>query len=106
MGLQMCYGYPCGDDAVDVWAWDQQMAVVADVYNSSLVDGSSSFDFQLTGGDATLWVDFGDQWAALVPSDVGVSSTEEYQLTVSVELVDGRLAVAVVEGLVFAATTW
>ena len=61
-------------------------------------------DFELRVGDGeAVWVDSGDQWASLVPSDIGVSATEEYELTVSVELVDGRLASALVEGLMFAA---
>ena len=34
-----------------------------------------------------VWTDSGHRWAPLVSSDVGVSSAEEYQLLVSVELV-------------------
>ena len=79
VALEVCYGYPCGDSVVDVWAWGQEMTIVVEVFNS-LVDGSTVFDFELR-----------------------VGFDGEYQLSVSVEFVDGRVEEALVESLTFAA---
>ena len=93
--VDACDTYPCGDDAasVDVFSWSSPVAVVVSV--DATVE---QFQFALlaSSDSSVVWQQLGSsRFASFVPSDVGLTSAEEYQLHASALLEDGRTAEAV-----------
>ena len=89
VAVTACETYPCGDDTVDVFSWSSPVAVVVSVEGS--ID---QFQFTLLANDGSVvWQHIGSsRFASFVPSDIGVTSADEYHLHASVQLEDGRVA--------------
>ena len=95
--LQACYGYPC-DEVEELLAWDREVTVFTE-----LASDATEFTFELNDGEDMLWQHVGNsRFASFVPSNIGVVSTAEYWLSVTVEFHDGSFAEDVVTGLTFA----
>ena len=108
--LDACYVYPCqtesGTVPVDTLAWDREVVVVANTDAADFVDDSASFDFEFSlqsGGDL-LWRTVSDNpFASFVPSDLEVTSVDNYTLKVSVIFSDGQTISHSIRGVMFAA---
>ena len=98
IGVSMCYDFPCTGDVVEIWAWDREVLVVAEIQD----DIDASFEFSLRIGDDVVWSDSGTQFSSFVPSQVGVSSMLEYEMVVSATI-DGTADNIIVPHLVFSA---
>ena len=90
--LAACDTFPCSDDQSGVFAWGLPVAVVASV-------DAVAVEFQfalLSDDDNAVWTETSSsRFASFVPSDIGVTSIEEYELRAVVTLEDGRRAEAV-----------
>ena len=95
--LSACYHYPCTADA-DVFAWDREVILAADT------DGNAvEYKFALQAGNDIVWEDVSNgRFASFTPSDLGVSPAVEYELSMTVQLDDGRSATAVIDKVTFA----
>eukprot|EP00750_Incisomonas_marina_P030150 INCI731.7.p1 GENE.INCI731.7~~INCI731.7.p1 ORF type:complete len:2186 (-),score=390.77 INCI731.7:636-7193(-) len=105
--LEMCYSYPCRQSAYSprfiALSWNQPLLVVASVLDPTAIPASASFSFQLSSVSEQFWFETGNRWSSFTPSDLGLTSFEKYDLTVSAPTVNGGIVYASIEGLSFAA---
>ena len=94
-----CNVYPCNGN-VSLFAWDQPVAVIADVDASA-----ASFAFQLLSDrDVVVWEETSTtRFGSFVPSEIGDVSHGNFRLSVFIELRDGRVVHAASLPLQFAA---
>ena len=98
--VQGCESYTC-DYVADVFAWNSPIAVVATAEAAAV----ALFHFALfTDGGSVVWQQTtGTRFASFIPSDLDITSVQQYHLHVSVELDDGRSTAAISDTLRFAA---
>jgi len=102
VSLAACYEHPCSDQ-LSTLAWDKTINVVATVDADDV--NAVAFNFSLTTGNKVVWTHAGglNKFTSFVPSNLALDSLTVYQLSVDVELEDGRKATGFVDDLMFAA---